>query len=75
VRLICEQTQIKPDEVVDLDLYLYDFTPSTTLGLRQEFVSSPRLDNLVSAYTSLTALTSLEEKDDQLIKVAVLYDH
>ena len=43
-------------EVVDYDLCFYDTQPPALVGLEQEFISSARLDNLLSCYTGLHAL-------------------
>lgn len=75
VKLISQQAKVDPSQIVDLDLYLYDCNPSTTLGLQEEFISSPRLDNLLSAFTSITALQDCEDLEDGLAKVAILFDH
>lgn len=46
------------DEVIDYDLCFYDTQPPALVGLEQEFISSARLDNLLSCYTGLKALVS-----------------
>lgn len=44
------------DEVIDYDLCFYDTQPPALVGLDEEFISSARLDNLLSCYTGLQAL-------------------
>ena len=46
----------KPAEILDYELYCYDTQSATVTGLNQEFISSARLDNLLSTYLGLQAL-------------------
>lgn len=48
------------EEVISHDLYLYNRTPATLVGHKQEFLTSPRLDDLSSTYSSLLAFASSE---------------
>jgi aspartyl aminopeptidase len=45
-------------EVLDFEISLYPTQPAGLVGLHKEFVAAPRLDNLLSCYTSLQALLS-----------------
>lgn len=45
------------------DLYLVNAQPAYTFGVNAEFVGAPRIDNLSSVYSSLTALTETENKN------------
>ncbi len=45
------------EQVLDYELSFYDTQPPSTLGLRGDFFSSARLDNLLSCHAGLTALT------------------
>jgi len=56
VKVLCEEAKITPDCLVDLDLFLADYTPSEIGGANGEYVFAPRLDNLMSTYTGLVAL-------------------
>lgn len=47
-------------DVVDYDLCFYDTQPPALVGLNQEFISSARLDNLLSCYTGLQALLAAD---------------
>lgn len=48
-------------EVVSYDLYLVNATLPYTFGLNNEFLASPRIDNLTSVYASLESLLVVEE--------------
>ncbi|HOY68120.1 MAG TPA: M18 family aminopeptidase [Candidatus Ozemobacteraceae bacterium] len=56
VRLLAEELKVKPAEILDYDLFLYDPAPGGLVGLDQEFISAPRLDNLASTHAALEAL-------------------
>ena len=43
--------------VLDHDLLLYDTQPPRLIGLHQEWIASARLDNLLSCFVGLTALS------------------
>lgn len=48
-------------EILDHDLFLYDTQPATATGLDKAFISAGKLDNLLSTYLSLKAITNAEE--------------
>lgn len=49
---ISEILEVSADDILDFDLYLYPREKSTLLGLNDEFISAPRLDNLAMAHAS-----------------------
>lgn len=51
------------DNVVSYDLYLVPDTAPYYFGLHDEFIASPRIDNLTSAYASLEGLLSKADSD------------
>ena len=58
---------------VSYDLYLVNADTPYSFGLNDEFLASPRIDNLTSAYASLMALVSHANSDG--ICVAALLDN
>ncbi len=50
------------EEVVSHDLYLVNADTPYTFGVNDEFLASPRIDNLTSVYSSLQAFLSHEDK-------------
>jgi len=52
-KLVADEAGVKVEEILGSDLFLYDRTPASVWGTKDEFISSPRLDDLECAYTSL----------------------
>ena len=52
-KIIAAEAGVEVEDILGSDLFLYDRTPSSVWGANDEFVSSPRLDDLECAYTSL----------------------
>lgn len=54
-------------EVVDADLYVVPAQVPYYSGVNNEYLSSPRIDNLTSVYTSLTALASAKPQNIAIV--------
>ena len=57
---------------------MYDSHKPAIVGLHQEFVASPRLDNLASSLASLDALIAHHQsgdKDNKEVSMIMLFDH
>jgi len=72
--------EVERDSIIDFELCCYDYQPAGLFGLHDEFVSSPRLDNLASSLCSLDALIArskipLAERDNAEIDMIMLFDH
>ncbi|KAF8358738.1 dnpp-1 [Pristionchus pacificus] len=82
LELLCEAVGdgCKATDLVDLDLYLYDAQPAAITGLKEEFISGARLDNLVGTYTAVTGLINSLDDDAAFsscpnVRVAACYDN
>lgn len=80
VELIASEAGVKPEDVLDFELILFDIQKSALGGLNEEFIFSPRLDNLNSTYCATEALaqSSASEKDlenESAIRLIALFDH
>lgn len=67
-----EHPDLKVQRVLDYELSLYDTQPPALVGLREEFIASARLDNLLSCYIGLRALLESATSEPALL---VLNDH
>jgi aspartyl aminopeptidase len=59
-------------QILGFELSLYDLQPASLVGLKQEFVASARLDNLLSCHAALEALTGSRGSTNPVI---ILNDH
>jgi aspartyl aminopeptidase len=59
-------------KVLDYELSFYDVQPPAVIGLHDDFISSARLDNLLSCYTALVALLGGNSTQNTLL---VCNDH
>jgi aspartyl aminopeptidase len=73
--LLLEQLQQQDDnaaQVLDFEIYCYDTQAPALIGLREEFIASARLDNLLSCYVGLQALIN---SDQALPTLLICTDH
>jgi len=63
-------------EVLDFELSFYDVQPPAYVGLHQDFIASARLDNLLSCYVGLMAMTETGNPTGNMAsKLLVCTDH
>lgn len=53
--LVADALEVEPEQIVARDLFLVNADAGRVWGATSEFISSPRLDDLMCAYTSLQA--------------------
>lgn len=58
-----KQRSVKPEDILDFDLYLADTTPACTFGVHNEFISAGRLDDLSMCFAGLEAMLAANETD------------
>ena len=73
MNIICSELSIKPEQVLDFDLYLADATPACTFGVHDEFLSSGRLDDLSMCFAGLEAMIDTDTTD--ATKVLAIFDN
>ena len=71
-QLLKQPPQLDISNVLDYEISLYDMQPATILGLNDDFISSARLDNLLSCYVGLNSLINGDETQASLL---VCSDH
>ncbi len=69
--LISDYSGVKINDIGEMDLFLYDSAPGSFLG--DEYLVSPRIDNLAMCHSVLSALLSSKPSDST--QVAVFYDN
>src|SRR6187431_94611 len=70
--MLRQQPQLAIKQVLDYEISLYDTQPPALIGLDQDFISSARIDNLLSCFIGLQALL---EADDQVSSLLICTDH
>ena len=73
MNIICGELSIKPEQVLDFDLYLADATPACTFGVHDEFLSSGRLDDLSMCFAGLEAM--IDTDTTEATKVLAIFDN
>jgi aspartyl aminopeptidase len=78
--LIANDLKIDRHNIVDFELSLADHNPPSIMGLHDEFVSSPRLDNLGSSYVALDSIIAHSKadpktRDNSEVEMIMLFDH
>jgi len=73
MNIICGELNIKPEQILDFDLYLADATPACTFGVHDEFLSSGRLDDLSMCFAGLEAMIDTDTTD--ATKVLAIFDN
>jgi aspartyl aminopeptidase len=59
-QVIADELNIEPDRIIDFDLFLYEFEKGSIIGLKNEFISSSRIDDLSMVHAGVDALFSSE---------------
>lgn len=61
--ILSRETGICENDILGMDMYLYNRMPGCVWGAAEEFVSAPRLDDLQCAFASLEGFLSADRKD------------
>jgi len=77
IKLLAGELDVKPAQIRDFELALYDTQPSTVGGAFNEFIFSPRLDNLEMSFCSVKSLVNTADKlaDEPNIRLIALFDN
>ena len=70
---ISKELNVKIEEILDFDLFLYEYEKGCIMGANEEFISSGRLDNLSMAHASLHGLLNADGKTG--INVVAIFDN
>ncbi len=71
--LLADALEVDPAQIVARDLFLVNHERGRVWGATDEFVSSPRLDDLMCAYTSLAAF--IASANERVISVYACFDN
>ena len=76
--MVARDIEVKVDQIVDFEFAAYDFHKPAIIGIHDEFVASPRLDNLASSLCSLDSLIDYHknaDKNNSECSMIMLFDH
>uniref|UniRef100_A0A6Q2YSJ0 Aspartyl aminopeptidase n=1 Tax=Esox lucius TaxID=8010 RepID=A0A6Q2YSJ0_ESOLU len=78
--VLCSELGVQPEALLDFELCLVDTQPGAIGGVFEEFIYSPRLDNLHSCFCALKALVDSCGSGNSLasdpnIRVVTLFDN
>jgi aspartyl aminopeptidase len=69
INTIAQELQVECKEILDFDLFLYEYEKGTIMGLNNEFISSPRLDDLAMVHAGITAIAKAETSNSTNVMV------
>lgn len=69
INTVAKEANVEPSDIIDFDLFLYEFEKGTIMGLNDEFISSPRLDDLAMVHAGITAITKACHSDSTNVMV------
>ena len=73
LHLAAENAGVAEDDVLSFDLYVYNRDKGTFWGAENEFIASPRLDDLECAFTTFKAF--LDAQNDEYAVVHCVFDN
>ena len=73
MEMLANELGISIEDILDTDLYLYDRMPGKILGLKGEFISSGRLDDLQCAFASMEGF--IESEPGNSVSVHCVFDN
>ncbi len=73
LHLIAKELNVEPSDIIDFDLNLYEYQKGCIMGVNEEFISSPKLDDLAMVHAGLEAL--IESNDMENTKMLCIFDN
>lgn len=73
INQISKELNVNKEEILDFDLYLYEYEKGSIIGPNEEFISSSRLDNLSMAHASLHGIINARGKNG--INISCIFDN
>lgn len=73
INFLANHLEIEKEKILEYELYLYNAEEGQLVGIEEEFISAPRIDNLSSVLPILKGIMNGERKKG--INVCALFDH
>lgn len=71
--LAAESANVKKEDILSYDLYLYNRARGTVFGAKEEFIAAPKLDDLECAYSAVVAF--LNSKNPEHCNICTVFDN
>lgn len=71
INLLAETLNVESENILDFDLFLYDFSEGSLVGLNEELISAGRLDDLWMVFAGVKALTESSKISSTKVLVAL----
>ena len=72
-KMVADELGVKAEDILGKDLFLVNRQKGLVWGLENEFVSSPKLDDLQCAFVSLKAF--IEAENEKSVNVYCFFDN
>lgn len=73
LKLVAESIGVNKDDIISHELYLYNRAKGTVFGAEEEFIASPKLDDLECAFSAVTAF--MQAKNSENCSICVVFDN
>lgn len=74
-KVMADVAGVNEDSIVSSDLFLYNRQKGTVLGCNGEFMSAPRLDDIMCAYSCMKAHIATGATDSDSVTVCAIFDN
>ncbi len=71
--LVSEELNVNKEDVLNFDLFTYNFEKGYLWGKNDEYISSPRLDDLECAYVTMKSF--IDSEDNKNINICTVFDN
>lgn len=72
-KMIASELMVKESDILDFDLFLYEYEKGSLIGTAEEFISSGRIDDLASVYAGINALCKINKPKSTCVMAC--FDH
>lgn len=72
-QLVAEELQVKSSDIMDFDLFLYEYGKGSLVGANEEFISSGRIDNLQSVLAGIKGICAASKPSATCVMAC--FDH
>lgn len=73
IKFLAKEINADPEDILDFDLFIYNAESGEIIGMDEDFISCPRLDNLTSVFACVKGIINASRKTG--INVIALFDN